>query len=269
MENMFYAAFADRLPEDWVPTPANCHDQWCGANAGSTDFSNFDSSINSRLISVAFDILRSELNFATYAGGAIPYKQSSLDTLWDYIVKYFIHTPHRIGDDDTIRYKHHGVPSGSMFTNLIDTIVSRIILTYLHRVEGCLAVVRTYGDDAHYNHCTCGMDTAETCAQREFGMRLKIERPNEHNCLTYCKAECHLGQPFHEGLWFRNIINCTSFPYEATECLIHMEPTQRQFNELQMELRKHKPRGPSRWIAMWKSKVQEFWPKFKHKWSTL
>lgn len=270
MENMFYAAFSDYIPDDWVPTPASHHDLWCNANSRSFDFSNFDASVSDTLIRIAFELLYNRMNFCSYQGGAIPKSKTSLRRLWRFLVRYFIHTPYCISNDvDTIRQKHHGVPSGSMFTNLIDTIVSRLVLEYLHLVHGCEADTTTYGDDAHSRYCSCNQGDLETRAMEDFGMKLKVEKPNEHGCLTYCKAECHLGQPFHDGQWFRNILNCTPFYKETIDCLLCMEPTKSQYNELKTQQRTAKPSYPGEWLRKWKDKVQEFWPKFKHKWSSL
>lgn len=270
MENMFFSALKDCIPEDWVPSPANAHNIWCGRHSGSIDFKNFDSTISHTLIKIAFSLLRSLFDFSEYQGRGKPRRTSSVERLWDQIVDYFIHTPHVVnGDMRTKRWKHEGVPSGSMFTNLIDTIVSRIVATYLHRCNNCIANVRTYGDDVHFANCTCSSRGFETRAKEEFKMDVKPEKPNRHGCLTYCKTECHLGEPFHSGQWFRDIINTTSFTYETVQSLMHMEPTRSQYHELARVKAGSRPGRPSPWFARWKERISEYWPKFKRKWSDL
>ena len=136
--------------------------------------------------------------------------------------------------DGNVVTKQHGVPSGSMFTNIIDTIISKLVLTYLHRKSDCKGDSITYGDDAHSRNCTCSYSTIETLAKESFGMTIKIEKVNEHNCLTYCKAECHMGQPFHSGLWFSNILNCVpqKIRTQVAYCLRYMQPTRFQLKQL-------------------------------------
>lgn len=231
IEQMFYAPFNDQLPNDWVPKPETHHHKFCGFNSISFDFSNFDRSVHRTLIYTAFSILRSLLDFSRYQGGAIPYKASNLSRLWGFIVNYFVNTA--FTDGMTLFTKRHGVPSGSLFTNLIDTIISRLIITFLHRVSGCTSRVCTYGDDCHSIGCTCSKDHLIRGALA-FGMTLKIEVPNEHGCLTYCKAECHNGVPFHNGLWYRNILNCCppSIRGIVAYCMLYSEPTRDQAYDL-------------------------------------
>ena len=270
-ENMFFAAIRDLLPSDWVPTPAKYHSRFCQRNSGSADFSNFDSTVPALVIRDAFRIVRSWFDFSTYAGGAIPYSRSSLERLWAFIVDYFIYTPHVLPDStDVCRVKHHGVPSGSMFTNIIDTICSRLITTYLHRKLNCNATVTTYGDDVHFRDCTCQPSELETLADHDFSMRLRIEAPNEHGCLTYCKAECHKSKPYHDGIWYRNILNTCQQRYlgATAECLMYTEPTRIQLRALRYTVRAHPP-NKTKWFVKWRQKFFEFWPKFNNSVSGL
>uniref|UniRef100_A0AB39BZR5 RNA-dependent RNA polymerase n=1 Tax=Apis mellifera associated partiti-like virus 2 TaxID=3119604 RepID=A0AB39BZR5_9VIRU len=270
-ENMFFAAIRDHLPDDWVPTPAKYHYRFCGRRSASADYSNFDSTVPSRIIRDAFRIIRSWFDFSRYNGGAIPYSATSLERLWAFLVEYFIYTPHLLPDStDTIRVKYHGVPSGSMFTNVVDTICSRIITTYLHRVNHCKASVTTYGDDVHFRDCTCQPSKLETAADLAFGMKLKIMPGNEHGCLTYCKSECHKSKPYHEGIWYRNILNTChkKFLGAVAECLMYTEPTRIQMRALRNVTRSHPP-NKNEYFIKWRQKFFEFWPKFKNSVSGL
>jgi hypothetical protein len=81
------------------------------------DYSKFDSSINSKLIHIAFSIL------ATW------FDQEDMDNRgWDQLVKYFITTPIVMPDGNLYTGKRHGVPSGSYFTQLIDSIVNVMLI---------------------------------------------------------------------------------------------------------------------------------------------
>jgi hypothetical protein len=89
----------------------------CSVSAG-LDFSKFDSSIHPKLIALAFSIIRAQFD-----------EDESMETVWRVIEQYFIHTP--IVMPDGIMYKKHkGVPSGSYFTQIIDSIVNYIIIQY-------------------------------------------------------------------------------------------------------------------------------------------
>lgn len=202
--------------------------------------------MHSHLIDVAFSIIRERFDFSRYNIRGRPFAKHSLDTLWNWLVTYFKETPHKVPQDNTLRFKHHGVPSGSMFTNLVDSIISTICMKYLHTVNFCWADVRGYGDDVIARHCTCRNAYLESHAQEHLGMRLKVVPPNEHGCLTYCKAECHHGRPFHSGLWFRNILNCTRHKAEAAECLMYAKPTRLQLKELKRERNELRPSRPTR-----------------------
>lgn len=210
-ESMFFEGFRRKIvanPE-WVPTPETMHDQFCGKSSRSYDFSNFDSSVPRWLIDLAFDMIKACINFGQYAPDktgyiGVPYKGTSLEQLFDLISDYFVNTPF-VSSTGFEGCKSDGVPSGSTFTNLVDTIISRMILEYIHTSK---CNIRTYGDDCHVK-CNCASYSTveiETC--RTLGFKLKTEEPNEHGCLTYCKAECHNGMPFHSGSWFAGIFLC-------------------------------------------------------------
>lgn len=89
------------------------------------DYSGFDSSIHPRLIDMAFRIL--ETHFAL---------NDEEKVIWDRIVHYFVHTP-ILMPDGHIYTKHQGVPSGSYFTQLIDSVVNFISVQYMAlRISG-------------------------------------------------------------------------------------------------------------------------------------
>lgn len=118
--------------------PRNYH--WLG-----TDFSSFDSSVPTWLIRDAFNILRSNIDFSSYQFWGKPTTDGTLQRLWCKIVEYFIHTPLRLYDGSTIM-KHQGVPSGSFFTSLIDSICDDIVMNYLLDGEK-IAAKFILGDD--------------------------------------------------------------------------------------------------------------------------
>ena len=237
-ESMFFEGFRRKIRQmdDWVPTPQNMHTTMCGRGSKSYDFTSFDSSVPAWLIRTAFDMIRAILDFDKYAPdetgySGTPYASSSLEALFDKVVDYFVNTPFTTPKGDILS-KRHGVPSGSMFTNLVDTIVSRMVLHYLHGDE---CSIKTYGDDCHVK-CRChSVSAVEIGVCRCMGLKLKTEEPNEHGCLTYCKAECHLGVPFHPGTWFAGIFKCIPerIHHMVSRCLdLSVVPTKVQHAEL-------------------------------------
>ena len=90
-----------------------------GRNKVALDFSKFDSSVPSKLIRTAFRIM------ATWFRDFEDFDKES----WKVIQNYFINTPIVMIDGNLYTGKRHGVPSGSYFTQLVDSIVNYIIIT--------------------------------------------------------------------------------------------------------------------------------------------
>nr|APG78284.1 RdRp [Hubei partiti-like virus 50] len=241
IESIFYAEFGKHIKNDpfWIPKPESHHKGFCGKRSHDVDFSNFDSSIHRNLIKAAFSIIYSCIDFSTYACGSIPYSSRSLRRLFKFIENYFIYTPFLIELEgrDCRGTKSHGVPSGSMFTNLVDTIVSRLVLSEIHENK-CKII--TYGDDAHIANCIHGPRIYE---DGEATLKIKRSAPNEHGCLTYCKAECHNGISFHSGQWYANILWNLKNKYlisPVAHCLQYTNPTYDQFLQLRKLQYTHK-----------------------------
>lgn len=99
---------------------ASYHKEW----AYSTDVSSYDSSISSDLIKVAFNILASWFDLEEIE----PTSKVSYRVIWHSIINYFIRTPIFMPDGNLYLGKNHGVPSGSYFTQMIDSIVNVIMV---------------------------------------------------------------------------------------------------------------------------------------------
>jgi len=85
-----------------------------GANSwANVDLKGFDASVLSRLIRLAFSILRNCMELTDIE-----------DLMLENLVEYFIHTPLAMYGE--LRQKHRGIPSGSSFTGLIGTIVNML-----------------------------------------------------------------------------------------------------------------------------------------------
>jgi hypothetical protein len=103
-----------------------------------TDFSSFDSSIRADIIQDCFTILRRNFDL-----------NDEQESAWNRVVEYFIHTP-ILMPDGNIYVTHKGVPSGSWFTNIIDSMVNYLSVRYaVHRgVARGRITVSVLGDDA-------------------------------------------------------------------------------------------------------------------------
>jgi hypothetical protein len=85
----------------------------------SLDFSKFDSTVPARMIDDAFRVVRTHLDL----------DDKELD-LWRRYVNDFIHS-RIIAPDGHVYQKHRGVPSGSAFTSIIDSVVNLILVSYM------------------------------------------------------------------------------------------------------------------------------------------
>nr|UYL95494.1 MAG: RNA-dependent RNA polymerase [Tongren Parti tick virus 1] len=71
-------------------------------------------------------------------------------TAFKNIVEYFINTPLLLPNGRVVQ-KHHGIPSGSHFTNLIDSIVNRILInTFAYYNNIKISALMTNGDDSAF-----------------------------------------------------------------------------------------------------------------------
>lgn len=98
---------------------ASYHRDW----AYSIDMSSFDSSIAASLIHRAFKILRTWFDQQAVE----PVSGKTCGEVFDLIERYFIHTPIVMPNSKLYLGKRHGVPSGSFFTQIVDSIVNTII----------------------------------------------------------------------------------------------------------------------------------------------
>lgn len=135
----FYAM--GKLPDEQhnlIVTMAARYSRWY-----SLDYSRYDQTIPSWLIRDAFELIWRCFDAET---------RENYRALFEVIVHDFIHK-HFVSEGGRIVSAHKGVPSGSMFTSVIDTICNYImIMTYFNSLENKIQ------DTIKKECCICGDD---------------------------------------------------------------------------------------------------------------
>ncbi|UBZ25878.1 RNA-dependent RNA polymerase [Fusarium mangiferae partitivirus 2] len=128
--------------------------EWCcnlreGETLYGLDFSSFDTKVPAWLIRVAFSVLKQNVNFETFRGQKVGKRDAQKwRNVWDAMVWYFINTPILMPDGRMFR-KFRGVPSGSWWTQMIDSVVNYILVEYLaHCQEVEIRNLKVLGDDS-------------------------------------------------------------------------------------------------------------------------
>lgn len=105
---------------------ASYHKEW----AYSLDMSQFDATLSASLINWAFQILKTWFIMDEVE----PVSRCTVEEIFQTIENYFIRTTIVMPDGKIYLGKDHGVPSGSYFTQLVDSVCNTIIAgTISHR----------------------------------------------------------------------------------------------------------------------------------------
>lgn len=150
-----------------------------GAKYITCDYSSFDTTIPAWMIRDVFSVIEEILDFSHDSDGhqLEPNKEKGK---FRKMINYFINTP--IRNMDGRRFlKDHGVPSGSMFTNIIDTFVNMVVMmTILLIVCGDYPLfITAFGDDsvcAMSGKSIINMDALARAADYLFGMKINVNK---------------------------------------------------------------------------------------------
>lgn len=200
-----------RLYSDWLSG-------WIdGENLHGLDFSAFDTQVPPWLIYTAFEILARNIDFEHVGTAEASQRQrQEMRNIWNAIQWYFINTPILMPDGRLFR-KHHGVPSGSYFTQMIDSIVNYILIQYLCECQGLEPKqLKVLGDDSAFrSHHTLDLERAQRDADA-VNMKLGVEKceltkdPTEFKLLGLKYRDGHGYRPDDE--WFKFALYPESIP---------------------------------------------------------
>lgn len=143
------------------------HDYWI-----SIDYSKYDQSIPGWLIGDAFELVKGMFN---------PYDFKKWESVWQLIVNDFIHKD-IVDADGHLIHSHNGVPSGDMFTQIIDTVCNLIIIhTYMNakhadNIWDCMIC----GDDnLIFTNQHIDLDDLSSYIQHNFGIQCHPDKCTE------------------------------------------------------------------------------------------
>lgn len=147
---------------------ASYHKRWCY----SLDYSQFDSNIHKGLIYSAFEILESWFKLDQVE----PVTGKTVKDYFNLIRWYFVSGHIVMPDGNIYKGRRHGVPSGSYFTQIIDSIVNVIVagaISYRFSLNIDKKYLFVLGDDVQFwSDRKMDLDKISEYVVSNFGMKL-------------------------------------------------------------------------------------------------
>lgn len=129
----------------------------------SIDYSSFDQTISSWLIEDAFDIIRSAFNLDKFHGD-----------LFNAVVHDFIHKDFIVSEG--IVHSDKGVPSGSMFTQIIDSVVNLLVVrTFFNHLNERSEMIIMGDDNLIFTDSGASMEEMASYIGKNFGLKVKVD----------------------------------------------------------------------------------------------
>lgn len=130
----------------------------------SIDYSAYDQSISAWLIRDAFDIIRTAFDM-----------DDDQSEAYDIVVQSFIEKDFILAD--RVIHSQKGVPSGSMFTQIIDSIVNRLmILTYAISTRGDCKMIIMGDDNLIYSDTKIDAEHLSSYIRKNFGIEVSADK---------------------------------------------------------------------------------------------
>jgi len=142
---LLYGKSSQRLYTEWIVNAKEDEVLY------GLDFKSFDTRVPPWMIHTAFDILHQNVDWYNWRGKPTTKRtRQKWRNVWDGVKWYFINTCILMPDGRMFR-KHGGVPSGSWFTQLVDSVVCYIMSKYIALCQGEKALgLRVLGDDTAF-----------------------------------------------------------------------------------------------------------------------
>lgn len=151
------------------------HKRW----AYSLDVKSFDSAASAELIHEAFKILKTWFNLEDHEGVSnVP-----LSKIWKICRDYFIYTYIVMPDKNVYKGKRSGVPSGSYFTQMIDSIINTIYvgaISYRFNMFVDKKDFLVLGDDVlFWSNRDLGLSDLASFGSKLFGVTFNAEKSSK------------------------------------------------------------------------------------------
>lgn len=150
--------------------------------AYATDFSSFDSSISAKLIHLAFNILKTWFNLDELV--SVGNKEVTVSRIFKLIEYYFINTMIVMPDGNLYKGKRHGVPSGSYFTQMVDSVVNAIVIGAMSskfKMHVCKDTFNVLGDDVvFFSNADVDMNRIASYVKRFFGLTINVAKSGKY-----------------------------------------------------------------------------------------
>jgi len=132
-----------------TPLTGKMHKMCTPGHKLGNDFSRFDKTVHPFLIKAAFKIINRNLDYGEYQIRGVP-DHRAMRNIQRVIQDYFINTPLVLPNGEFFA-KKSGIPSGSLLTNLIDSVVNALATVYCSKTLSApidLTRSKFFGDDS-------------------------------------------------------------------------------------------------------------------------
>lgn len=138
----------------------------------SIDYSSFDQTISSWLIEDVFNVIKSCFILNEEQEG-----------MWNVMVHDFIHKDFILNEG--VLHSDKGVPSGSMWTQIIDTLVNLVaVRTYFNSINKDCSMIAMGDDNVIFTRASVTMEELASYIGKNFGLIIKVDdKSNSGRCM--------------------------------------------------------------------------------------